>query len=419
MDRDVTWRDAGLRTPALRALNRLAAPLAALGRPWPSLDPDALAEAAQRQSGLSDFGPPGWREALEVLCASLEEARLTAFGRLALRGLLCGALANRLRLFDHAARHPEVREERIERPFVVVGLPRTGTTLLSLLLALDPEARPLLQWEADAPVPPPDLATGAEDPRIAASAKRVQQLEKLNPAIPAMHPMGATLATECVTLFLMDLRSLAIETQALLPAYGAWLEKTDVRSSYALHKLALQVLQSRIPTPAWSLKTPQHLWHLETLLETYPDARVVWTHRDPVSVVTSTASLNTAMHRGTSRDVDPRAVGAEWLGKLHLAVTRGLDFDRLQQGRRWCHHLHYADLVADPIAAVRALYAHFDAEPGALHLRRMEVWMRDRPQNAFGRHRYDPADFGFTPEGLRERFADYRERFGVADEAGG
>lgn len=417
MGGDVTWRDSGLHSSVLRLLNVGGGALARAGLDLPRLDPDALVRAATRQASLSDFGAPEWREGLEVLCDSLErEADLSSFGRLALRGLVVGVLASRLRLVDWAKRHPEVHQERIERPLVVVGLPRTGTTLLSILLGLDPELRPLLSWEASDPAPPPDLASQAEDPRIAANQRQMQQLEALNPAIRAMHPFGATLATECVALFMMDLRSLAIETQALLPGYGRWLEDTDMRSTYALHKLALQVLQSRIPTPAWSLKTPHHLWCLDTLLETYPDARVVWTHRDPAVVVSSTASLNTALQRANSRRTDPVAVGAAWREKLSLAAERGLDFDRRHAGKDWCHHLQYRDLVADPVDAVRALYAHFGDEPGALHVRRMEVWMRDRPQDAFGRHRYDPADFGFTRAGLRERFADYRERFAVPDE---
>jgi Sulfotransferase family len=412
-----TFRDAGLHSRALRGLNAAGVALSWVGLDLPSLDPDAIARTASRRAGLGDFGDSGWREGLEVLCLSLElEGNLSTFGRIAMRGLITSALENRLRLIDWAARHPEVREERIERPWVVVGLPRTGTTLLSLLLGLDPEVRPLLHWESISLVPPPDLATHADDPRIAAAAKQVEQLSGLNPAIRAMHPMGATLATECVGFLFLDLRSLLIETQAHIPSYGRWLEKTDVRGAYAMHRLALQVLQSRIPTPAWSLKTPQHLWSLDTLLEFYPDARIVWTHRDPLKVVPSVASLNTSLQRLNMRANDPVAVGRDWDDKLHLAVTRGIEFDRRQNGRSWCHHLQYADLMADPIGAVRALYAHFGAEVGALHARRMEVWIRERHQEVHGRHVYDPADFGLTPEGIAERYSEYRERYAVPEE---
>jgi hypothetical protein len=417
--RSYTFRDAGLHSRVLRAVNAAGAALRWVGLELPSLDPDVIASAACQCAGVEDFGDPGWREGLEVLCLALEvEGNLTTFGRIAMRGLITNALETRLRLVDWAARHPEVREEKIERPWVVVGLPRTGTTLLSLLLALDPEVRPLLHWESASPVPPPDLATHAEDPRIASAAKQVAQLEALNPAIRAMHPMGATIATECVGFLFLDLRSLLIETQAHIPSYGRWLEKAEMRGAYAMHRLALQVLQSRIPTPVWSLKTPQHLWSLDTLLEFYPDARIVWTHRDPAKVVTSVASLNTSLQRLNVRSNDPVAIGSDWNDKLHLAVTRGIEFDRRQNGKDWCHHLQYADLMADPIATVRALYAHFRAQVSPLHTRRMEVWMRDRHQEVHGRHVYDPADFGLTVAGIAERYAEYRQRFAVPDEGG-
>jgi hypothetical protein len=414
-----TFRDAGLHSRVLRSVNAAGSGLRWLGLDLPSLEPDALVTAACRRAELDDFGDPGWREGLEVLCLALElEGNLTTFGRIAMRGLITGALETRLRLIDWAARHPEVREQQIEQPWVVVGLPRTGTTLLSFLLGLDPEVRPLLQWEATYPVPPPDLATHAEDPRIAVSAKQTAQLGELNPAIRAMHPMGATLATECVGFFFLDLRSLLIETQAHIPSYGRWLEKTDMRGAYAMHQLALQVLQSRIPTFAWSLKTPQHLWSLETLLEFYPDARIVWTHRDPAVVVPSVSSLNTALQRMNVRSNDPVKIGSDWNDKLHLAVTRGIEFDRRQNGRDWCHHLQYTDLLADPVRAVRMLYAHFGAQVTPLHAWRMETWVQDRHQEVHGRHVYDPADFGLSNEGLAMRYAEYRERFAVPDERG-
>jgi Sulfotransferase family len=417
-----TFRDAGLHSRLLRSVNAAGRALGWIGIDLPSLDADTIARAACQRAGLEDFGDPGWREALDVLCLSLElEGNLTTFGRIAMRGLITNALEIRLRLIDWAKRHPEVRKEKIDPPWIVVGLPRTGTTLLSLLLGLDPEVRPLLHWETTAPVPPPDLATHAEDPRIAAAAKQVEQLSGLNPAVRAMHPMGATLATECVGFLFFDLRSLLIETQAHIPSYGRWLEKTDMHGAYAMHKLALQVLQSRVPTVAWSLKTPQHLWHLDTMLEFYPDARIVWTHRDPAKVVTSVASLNTSLQRMNVRANDPVAIGRDWNDKLHLAVTRGIEFDRRQNGRDWCHHLQYADLMDDPIAAVHALYAHFGARVSPLHARRMEVWMRERHQEAHGRHVYDPADFGLTNEGIAERYAEYRKRFAIPEErrAGG
>lgn len=414
---DVTFRDAVVRAPSLRMLNRVGGALRSLGIVKPSLEPDSIVAAARKASALDDLGSDSYREPLEIFCESLErEARLTTFGRMVLRGMLTGSLANRARVIDWAKRHPEVREERIERPWVICGLPRTGTTLLSRLLSLDPNARPLKQWEAASPVPPPDLASHEEDPRIAKAAKSVEQLDRLNPAMRSMHPMGATLSTECVTLFAFDLRSLSLETQACVPSYGRWLEECDMTSAYEIHQLTLQMLQSRLPTVAWSLKTPNHLWCLPTLLAFYPDARIVWNHRDPNKVVASVASLTTTMHRMTTREADPVAVGADWNHKLHLAVSRAAEFDAKQANRDWCSHVLYADLMADPVAEVKRIYAHFGEEVQPLHEKRMQTWMRDRPQEAFGRHRYDFADFGMKPDEIAAQYAEYRERYGIREE---
>jgi hypothetical protein len=415
--RDFTFRDAGLHSRVLRAGNRLAGAFEGAVRKRLSFAPDALLDAARRKTGLDDFGKDTLREPLAVLEASVEgEARLTPFGRLAFHGLLQGALVNRLQLLDWVKRHPEVKQQRIERPWIVIGLPRTGTTLLSILLGFDPLARPLEQWEASQPVPPPELATYREDPRIAETARTFERLQALNPPIRAMHPFGATLATECVTLLIFDLRSLSIETQAFIPSYGAWLEQADVRHAYALHERALQVLQSKIPTHAWSLKTPQHLWSIEAMLERYPDARVIWTHRDPEKVVPSVASLNTALHRMMSDHVDPVQVGHAWNDKLHLAVSRGVAFDRKAESG-WCHHLQYEDLMRDPIEAMRKLYAHFGDDVHPHHERLIRAWIEERPQQAFGRHRYEASDFGFEAGAIAERYAEYTDRFGVPRES--
>ncbi len=415
--RTYTFRDAGLHSRPLRVFNRITAPLRSIGVKWPSLAPDDLLAAAVKQTGLDDFGEETLREPLEVFQRAFdEEANLTSFGRVVARNLLVSSLVQRLRVLDWAKEHPEVREQKIERPWIILGLPRTGTTLLSFLLGFDPVARPLVQWEASSPIPPPDLATYAEDPRIATTAKQFEQLQNLNPPLRAMHPFGATLATECVTLFAFDLRSLSFETQALIPSYGRWLEKTDMRNAYALHKLTLQILQSRLPTQNWSLKTPNHLWCLDLVKDFYPDARLIWTHRDPTKVVTSVASLNTSMHKTNCSKVDPVAVGREWDDKLHAGITRGMEFDDRQAGRSWCRHLLYSELMADPIDAVRSIYAHFDSELDPLHIRRMESWMGMRGQDAFGRHGYEPRDFGLTNEQLRVRYRDYIARYGIPAE---
>ena len=241
-----------------------------------------------------------------------------------------------------------------------------------MLLGLDPTARPLLQWEAAHPVPPPTLDEAGGDPRIARTAKDLEGLMKLNPPLRAMHPFGATLAEECVSLFMYDVRTLALETQAHVPTYARWLEQCDMSPAYAQHQLALQTLQSRLPTERWVLKTPNHLWHLGALLATYPDARIIWTHRDPGPVVTSLASLANASQRPLTSRHDPRPAAEEWKRKCAFALNSAMSFDdRHPDG--WCRHLHYGALVADPgrvrSRSVRALRGGGDAAARPAHVR--------------------------------------------------
>jgi Sulfotransferase family len=227
-----------------------------------------------------------------------------------------------------------------------------------------------------------------------------------------MHPFGATLAEECVSLFMYDVRSLALETQAHVPSYARWLERADMTSAYAQHRLALQVLQSRQPTERWILKTPHHLWHLDAMLAAYPDARVIWTHRDPGPVVTSLASLANAGQRILTSRTDPRPTAEEWKRKCAFALNSAMSFDaRSSQG--WCQHVHYEALLADPVESVRELYRRFGVELGSLHAKRMRAFLAHRPQDVFGRHRYDPGDFGWTYAGLAAEFGDYVEHYGI------
>jgi Sulfotransferase family len=413
---DFTWRDSELSSPPLKALNAVGRAVNRLGREIPSLAPAGVVKAAAKRAGSSDLGSDSYREPLEVFLGACEtEAELTTFGRILVTKMLSAALANRIDLHRWATRHPAIRQQTIASPWIIVGLPRTGTSVLSNLLGLDPMARPLRQWEAAHLIPPPTLEGAEEDPRIARTAKELDGLVKLNPPLKAMHPFGATLAQECVSLFMYDVRTLALETQAHVPTYARWLEQADMAPAYAQHKLALQALQSAQPTERWILKTPNHLWHLEALLTAYPDARIIWTHRDPGPVVTSLASLANAGQRPLTSRADPRPTAEEWKRKCAFALGSAVAYDQ-KAGDGWCQHLHYDDLMADPVAAVRRLYEQYGDTVSDLHVRRMEAFLEQRPQDAFGHHRYDPADFGWTYAGLAEEFADYTSRYLVAPE---
>jgi hypothetical protein len=212
-----------------------------------------------------------------------------------------------------------------------------------------------------------------------------------------------------------DVRTLGVETQAYVPSYGRWLQECDMSPAYAQHQLALQTLQSAQPTDRWVMKTPNHLWCLETLFDFYPDARVIWTHRDPGRVTTSLASLVNALQGMFTERSDPSCVAEEWLGKTCHAIESGMSFDN-QAKDGWCDHILYADLIDDPIATVRRIYRRYDEEVSPLHERRMAVWMRSRTPETTGRHIYDPADFGWSYDALADRFREYQDRYAVPRE---
>ncbi len=412
MTRAYTYRDGRLASPLLRTLNGVGRAFKTLGIE-PGLDPDAIVADASEAAGSAEFGGDSYREPLERFVESIEsEGDLSTFGRIAVRKMVTTQLVARIRLHEWTRANPQAADEEIRRPWVILGLPRTGTSILSILLGLDPMVRPLRQWEGRSAVPPSTLATKNDDPRIAEFNAQMEGLHKLNPAFRAMHPMGAMLAEECIPFMMMDLRCLGMETQALVPSYGSWLQSCDMRPAYLQHKKALQALQVGQPTESWSLKTPNHLWALETLLDFYPDARLIWTHRDPGPVTTSVASLNSTIQGTFAGKVDPIAIGADWKGKLQHAIHKGMEYDgRAEEG--WCVHVHYNEMMRDPLATMRKIYAHFGEEPCGLHERRIEAWLREKPQTEFGRHVYDPKDFGWSYEGLASEWKDYTERFGI------
>ena len=396
---------------ALNGIGRLT------GFPWSSFDPDSITNDAQRETGLDDLGEGSYRDGLEAFCDAIpRESRLSPVGRISARKALVGTLANRLRVIDWARRHPDVSSERIDRPWIIVGLPRTGTSLLSFLMELDPHSRTPTQWEALDPMPPPDLATHTTDPRIAAAARQFSQLTRLCPPLNALHPMDAGLAAEDVSILMYTLHSFQFETLAFTPTYGRWLDAADMRPAYEFFKGVLQIWQSTIPTDAWSLKCPQHLGNLEALLSVFPDARIIWIHRDPASALPSVASMMMAYLLMSSSGLDPVRVGGYWCDRLARTVDRAMDFDDAARPDGWCRHIHYDQLMKDPVGTVRDIYSHFGESPEPLHERRVELFMQNRPRDHYGRHVYRLDDFGMTTRAIDERFETYRQRYGASFE---
>ena len=373
---------------------------------------ETLIERACTEAGLDDFGASSYREGLDVLVGSLEgEAALNEVGVAALEAQVTTNLVNRLRVTDWLARHPSILARPVERPLIVLGMPRTGTTLLSYLLDCDPANRSLLRWEALASVPPPTAATLRTDPRVDAARDGQAMLDALNPQFGAIHYEAPDGPTECVAVFSQDFKSLLWETVANVPTYGAWLAGADLASAYAYHERVLQLLQSDAPG-RWTLKSPAHCFGLDALVARYPDARLVMTHRDPVAVVASVCSLVRSLS-GMFSDADHGAyIAAHWTDVVADAVDRVRAFRRRDGDERFLD-VRYDDFVADPIAVVRRIYTRFGDALDDDAAGRMEAYVAANPQGVHGRHRYALEDLGLDRASLEARFTGYCADFGV------
>ncbi len=370
-------------------------------------------EASCRQAALDDFGDQSFREPFRRLIESMEtEARLNILGRVASKHDMIRLLVNRLRMQEDLKRNPGIAEEEIRRPIIITGLPRTGTTLLHSLLALDQTSRVPLTWETVYPSPPPETATYHTDRRIGMVDRQIRWFHRMVKGFNRIHPVGASLPEECLVIFSHSFLSYQFETTHRLPSYLNWLEDQDLRPAYEVHRRFLQHLQWRCPGERWVLKAPAHMFDFEALFSTYPDACVVMTHRDPIEVTASNASLTATLRTAFSDHVDPFEVGPEcsqrWAGAIGKALRSR---DRGCAPTERFLDLYYVDLMADPVGSVRNVYASFDLPfPEGLE-ERIREFLHRNPKDRFGKHRYCLEEFGLGLGEEKERYAAYRERF--------
>lgn len=375
--------------------------------------PAELVAAAREQTGLEDFGPETFREGLEVYCDSVRtEAGLNQVGVMAVTANVVSNLANRLKVVDWAARHPDVTDEPIRAPLVVIGMFRAGTTLLSNLLDQDPGNRALLRWEAADCVPPPSRAELRSGPRVDAARAGVAMLEQLNPMVAVVHHEDVDGPTECIAVMSQDFKSLALEAIANVPTYGRWLLGADQRSAYEHHRLVLQVLQSGGARGRWTLKSPHHATALEALTSVYPDARLVLLHRDPVILCASVCSLIQTLS-GTFSDADHRAyIARHWTHMLETSIGR-VDAFRRAHPEHPILDVQYEDLVRAPVETVAGIYATCGDALGEDAASAMHAYVAGHRQGRFGEHRYDLADFGIDKSEIAERFSGYVDRYDI------
>ena len=384
-------------------------------RPSQSASPsDELVTRACERAGLDDFGGDSWREGLGVLVKSVESTPgVNPGGRDFVYGQFIDALWNRLRIVDYLRRHPEVSDERVERPLVILGLPRTGTSLASYLLDQDPQRRSLLTWEAEDSVPPSTPETLRADPRCLKKKAELELLaEGLKAAnIPMVHWDEADGPTECVFVQNQDFKAYLWEAFMPNSAYADWLLETDMMSAYAYERSVLQLLQSRAQG-TWSLKMPSHAVHIEALLATFPDVRIVWAHRDPFKATASFLRLNYLSRAVLGCRVDTDAVVSNVLRQLRAHIVRPMKAREHIRGDRF-FDLHYAALMRDPIGVMRSLYDWAGDELTASTEQSMLDWLERNPQDRFGVQPHSLDGTGVTRADLEPVFAEYLSAFDI------
>jgi len=376
---------------------------------------DQLIERAQAATGLERFDSESFREGLEILVADFNKQEVPEPLVARNADQIVAALANRLKVTDYLAKRPELLQRPIERPVFVFGVPRTGTTLLSNLLAADPNRRSPLTWEIDDPVPPPTTAKLKTDPRALARLEQERQMLAANPDMGKYYRNSAVYPNECMFFMISDFKALLWEGKGKLPNYRDWIfSDLDMTSTYEYHKKFLQLLQADAPG-VWNLKMPSHALWIETLLKIYPDARLVWTHRDPLTATGSFCSLMNLSNRSAIGRVDMEWVGENYPWQAVQHADRIMDF-RDKFGEDRIIDVHYADLMRRPIDALRKLYAALGDEFTSEAEASIQAWLDDNPQGKFGRHEYKLAEYGLTPDQVRGMFERYLSRYEIEAE---
>jgi hypothetical protein len=390
------------------------------------LDVDSVVATARKRTNLEDFGDEHFRETLAVLIDSLErDAALHAIGRLTARRQIVDLLSTKLRVRDLLERQPEILDAPVSRPIVILGMPRTGTTILQRVLAQDPSLRSLPYWEALFPLPDGDAAQrpqpnvpdwNAPDPRIAKARQSLKILHYAAPLMLSMHEMEAEAPDEEIWLLAVDFATMLFEASYRVPTFRDWYCAHDQLSGYHFLRTMLQVLQWYRPAERWLLKSPQHLEQLPALLEVFPDATIVQTHRDPLMVTASFCSMATYGRRMNSRHIDPNDIGTYWSARIERMLRRSVEDRPVENehadGVRFVD-VHFRELVDDPIAVVKRIYGVADHELTTEAETRMRRYLAANPRGKHGAHTYRLEDYGLDSAERRTAFDFYRRRFAV------
>lgn len=371
-----------------------------------------LLDRAAEACGCSDFGSNEFREGFRALLASLDEnAMLNPLGRIAIEHMIGRDLRARL-VAEHGFKSfPDAASHAIERPLVIVGLPRTGTTALQELLALDPQLQGLELWLTRAPKPRPPRSDWSDDPDYCACETETERIKEFQPDLHAIHKMEAGKVDECWYLMSQSFAHSSWLAQTQLPGYRAWFEQADMVPTYERHRRNLQLIGSAEPEKSWLLKDSTHLFAMDAFLSVYPDARVIQTHRDPVESIPSVCGLCWTAREALNDGESAAVFGALTLDLWHMGVERTLAVREERSDEQFID-VSFPRFRAEPMAVIEGIYAHFDLELSDETRMAMQAFREENPPDKSPPHRYALEDWNLDIGEIRERFAAYRERYG-------
>lgn len=352
------------------------------------------------------------RRGLEALCSDAESsANLSALGRLRLRVVLRDLAVNRLAVENALARQPAASNTGISRPMFILGLPRSGTTILFNLLAQDPAHRSPLTWEVEFPSPVPTEEDYIDSTRIRRCQSNIDRFHRLAPSFNGIHPQGARLAEEDQRILAMNFSGCGFQHFVYAPAHQRWQFEHDAGDSFRWHRRFLTFLETHLKKPRWLLKSPDNQLYLRAINDVYPDALIVHTHRHPAEAIPSVGSLTYTVRRLFARHTDPAEVGRDqlrfWSEVLNRCVA---DRDQLDMENRIID-INFAELVAEPMRVVRRIYAKFSLDLDRNTVSDMQHFLGRNTRHSHGVHSYSLEQFGLSDAMIEDRFGPYIRRF--------
>jgi hypothetical protein len=407
-------KDSKINLPLpYKVANALGKFLVAARIPSMRLDEQSVYATAMKQTGLTDFGDPYYRQGLfQLLKSADKDANLHPIGRYMTNDIVTNYLVQRLRLMETRKKEPEIFQKPLLPPLIIIGLARSGTTFLHNLLALDPTHRALPQWLLVRPFPERHWKGNGPDPRVVKMEQALRFRQPLLPGIDSIHYTRADTPEECILALGLTFNSLIFGTLLPVKGYMEWyLRQEDTFQKYREYRWLLQVFQSYEPEQRLTLKAPAHTGNLETLLQAVPKAMVIQTHREPVTCISSVCSLLYTFHRAVANEIDLHRMTNLTIRTYESWFRRNLAFRAAYPGV--VYDVFYDSLVSDPIGTVRGIYSHFGLPWTDTYASDLDEFVHRNPKDKHGKHRYAVSDFGLTEVEIADRLRFYSEHFGL------